>query len=85
MLTTGALVAALTALFGLAVTRRVRGSVGDLVVELDRAGPGGVRNALARAMGDPTLELALWLPERRAWVDESGREVDASDAAGTEP
>ena len=75
MLTTGALVGALTALFGLAVTRRVRGSVGDLVVELDRAGPGGVRNALARAMGDPTLELALWLPERRAWVDDSGREV----------
>jgi signal transduction histidine kinase len=75
VLTTGALVGALTALFGLAVTRRVRGSVGDLVVELDRAGPGGVRRALARAMGDPTLELALWLPERRAWVDDSGREV----------
>ena len=38
---------ALTALIGLAVTRRARGSVGDLVVELERAGPGGVRSALA--------------------------------------
>ena len=45
--TTGELVAALTALLGLAIVHRVRGSVGDLVVELDRAGPGGVRRALA--------------------------------------
>ena len=73
--TTGSLAAVLTALLGLAVTRRVRGSVGDLVVELDRAGPGGVRQALARAIGDPTLELALWLPERRIWVDEAGWDV----------
>src|SRR6185312_9064815 len=62
-------------LFGLLVGRRVRGSVGDLVVELDRAGPGGVRSALARAVGDPTLELALWLPELGTWADESGRPV----------
>jgi signal transduction histidine kinase len=60
---------------GLALTRRARGAVGDLVVELDRAGPGGVREALARAIGDPGLELALWLPERGVWVDEAGREV----------
>ena len=74
-LTSGLLVGALTALFGLLVGRRVRGSVGDLVVELDRAGPGGVRRALARAVGDPTLELALWLPEAGTWADESGRPV----------
>ena len=73
--TTGSLVAVLTALIGLAVTRHARGSVGDLVVELDQAGPGGARQALSRAIGDPTLELALWLPERRCWVDEAGREV----------
>jgi signal transduction histidine kinase len=73
--TTGALVAAFTAVFGLLVTRRTRGAVGDLVVELDRAGPGEVRDALARAIGDPTLELALWLPDRQAWADESGAEV----------
>ncbi len=73
--TTGALVAALTALLGLAVVRRARGSVGDLVVELERVGPGGVRQALARTIGDPTLQLALWLPDRGGWADEEGREI----------
>jgi signal transduction histidine kinase len=73
--TSGFLAAALTALLGLLVIRHARGSVGDLVVELDRAGSGGVRRALARAVGDPTLELAFWLPEPRTWVDDSGRPV----------
>jgi signal transduction histidine kinase len=80
--TTGALAGALTALIGLAVTRRARGSVGDLVVELDRAGPGGVRSALARTIGDPTLELALWLPEQGTWADEQGREVQLPPEPG---
>ena len=73
--TTGALAAAVTALLGIAVTRRARGSVGDLVVQLDKAGPGGVRQALARTIGDPTLELALWLPDRGAWADAEGHEI----------
>ena len=34
--------------------------------------PGQVRAALARAVGDPTLEVGLWLPDRQAWVDEQG-------------
>lgn len=74
--TTGALAAALTALIGLGVTWRARGSVGDLVVELEREGPGGVRSALASAIGDPTLELALRLPGREVWVDEGGNTID---------
>jgi len=65
---------------GVLATRRARGSVADLVLELDRAGPGHVRDALAASVGDPTLELALWLPERSAWVDESGRAVVLPDA-----
>ena len=65
----------LGAVFGVLVARRARGVVGDLVVDLGQAGPGGVRAALAKAIGDPTLELALWVPHRRAWVDEQGREV----------
>jgi signal transduction histidine kinase len=73
--TTGALAAALTALIGIAVTRRARGPVGALVSELSRVEPGHVRAALARALGDPTLELALRLPERGVWVDEEGREL----------
>ena len=65
----------LGAVFGVLVTRRARGVVGDLVVDLGRARPGGVRDALARAIGDPTLELALWVPQKGGWVDEQGREV----------
>jgi signal transduction histidine kinase len=75
ILTAGALAGALSSFLGLAFTRRARGAVGDLVVELGRVQPGGVRAALARAIGDPSLELALWLPERGAWVDEAGREI----------
>jgi signal transduction histidine kinase len=65
-----------TAVLGLLVTRRARGVVGDLVVDLGRTDPGGVRAALARAIGDPTLELALWVPQKNGWVDEQGRDVE---------
>ena len=66
----------LGAVFGVLMTRRARGVVGDLVVDLGRARPGGVRTALARAIGDPSLELGLWLPEKRRWVDEQGGDVE---------
>ena len=52
-----------------------RGPVASLVVELERTPPGSVRDALARALGDPSLDLALWLPERGTYVDAAGREV----------
>jgi signal transduction histidine kinase len=52
-----------------------RGAVAGLVVELEGTPPGGVRDALARTLGDPTLELALWLPDRAAYVDAAGRPV----------
>ena len=44
--------------------------------------PAPIRDALARTLGDPTLELALWLPERRSYVDASGRpfELPAPEA-----
>ena len=51
-------------------------AVADLVVELERTPPGSVRDALARALGDPSLELALWLPERAAYVDGEGRPLE---------
>jgi signal transduction histidine kinase len=53
-----------------------RGAVADLVVALERTPPGSVRAALARALGDPSLELALWLPGRRAYVDREGRPLE---------
>ncbi len=35
-----------------------------------------MRDALARTLGDPSLELALWLPERASYVDSEGRPVE---------
>jgi signal transduction histidine kinase len=60
--------------------------VGDLVVKLGKAPPGGVRDALAQAIGDPTLALALWVPLKDRWVDERGRDLElpsSSDRAVT--
>jgi signal transduction histidine kinase len=66
----------LAILVGIALVRRRRGPLGDLVVELGSARPGEVRPALAHALGDPTLELALWLPDRDEFVDEQGKSCE---------
>jgi signal transduction histidine kinase len=63
-------------LAGLLSARLARGTVADLVVELDHAPAGGVRDALARALHDPTLQVAYWLPMRQGYVDEEGRAVE---------
>ena len=47
---------------GLARIRRDRGPLGDLLVELTHAPADQIQPALARAVGDPSLTLALWLP-----------------------
>jgi signal transduction histidine kinase len=57
---------------GLLWGRTARSAVADLVVELERTPPGSVRDALARTLGDPSLELALWLPEPGSYVDSRG-------------
>jgi signal transduction histidine kinase len=72
------LLSAAGAAFGLARVRQKRSSVADLVVELGRIEPGRVRETLARTLGDPSLQLGLWLPERRVWVDEEGLELALS-------
>ena len=65
-------------LIGLLHARIARSAVAGLVVEL-RAdpGPAELRDALARALRDPSLELAYWLPE----FDELGRPEGAARAA----
>jgi signal transduction histidine kinase len=73
------LLSAAGAAFGLARVRQKRSSVADLVVELGRIEPGRVRETLARTLGDPSLELGLWLPERGVWVDEEGRDLVLPD------
>jgi signal transduction histidine kinase len=51
-----------------------RGAVADLVVELRPGGaPVQLRDALARALQDPSLSLAYWLPERSRFVDAEGK------------
>jgi signal transduction histidine kinase len=60
-------------LVGLLRMRWRRSAVADLVVQLGRAArPGQVRDAIAHTLGDPSLELAFWLPERQHFVDVAG-------------
>ena len=47
-----------------------------------RLAPRDLQAALSRALDDPTLELALWLPEREALVDVDGRPVGALGGEG---
>jgi signal transduction histidine kinase len=73
---TGQIAIPLALLAGLLSARLARGGVADLVVELGRTPAGGVRDALARALHDPTLQVAYWLPMRQSYVDEDGRSVE---------
>ncbi|MGZ5213016.1 MAG: sensor histidine kinase [Actinomycetota bacterium] len=65
-------------LLGLLRTRMSRSAVGDLVIELGRGTmpAGGLRDALAKRLGDPTLELAYAVDEAGGWVDESGHPTE---------
>jgi signal transduction histidine kinase len=68
---------------GLLWGRSARAAVADLVVALEHTPPGSVRDALARTLGDPSLQLALWLPDRGSYADHEGRPlVLAADACG---
>jgi signal transduction histidine kinase len=64
-------------LTGLLSARLARSDVADIFIELDaNPAPADLRDALARALRDPSLVLAYWLPERKIWVDVDGRWVD---------
>ncbi len=53
--------------------RMARGAVADLVVELGRTPtPARLRDALANALGDPTLQVAYWAPGQDQFVDAAG-------------
>jgi signal transduction histidine kinase len=57
--------------------RLAQGQVAGLVVELgEPTASGGLREALARALGDPSLELAFWFPADRCYVDGDGTPVE---------
>jgi len=64
-------------LIGLLNARLARSSVADLLVQLHADPPPAELPALfARALRDPSVELAYWLPEFEAWADLSGLPVE---------
>jgi signal transduction histidine kinase len=70
-------------LVGLLRTRLHRTAVGDLVVELGTPhSPARLRDVLADALGDSSLELAFWLPDAGRYVDVDGRPVSLSAGTG---
>ena len=68
-------------LIGLLQTRLQRGSIADLVRELDRVRTGDLEAALARAVHDPTLRLAFPTPDGTGYVDPAGRPADLPSAS----
>lgn len=71
--------------WGILSTRLARSAVGDLVIELERAGPPvDLEAALARTLGDPSLEVAYTLESDERWVDASGLTVSLPTSDGTD-
>lgn len=59
------------------------GAVGDLMAKLqDAPARGALRDALAQALRDPSIELAYWLPERKHYVDAEGRAFELPEPDG---
>jgi signal transduction histidine kinase len=70
-------------LVGLLYARLVRSGVGGLFVELQREpNPADLRDALARALRDPSLRLVYWIPEFRSYADLDGRRVELTAEPG---
>ena len=60
---------------GLLRTHLAHGAVATLLLDLERLPPTAVRDALARALRDPSVEVAFWVPDQRGYVDPAGRPV----------
>ena len=72
-------VAPLVFLGGLLRSHLARAGVGELVVELGEAAPAhGLRENLALALGDPSLEVAYWIPECARYVASDGSPLEPS-------
>jgi signal transduction histidine kinase len=64
----------LSFLAGLVRARLARVAVGELLVELrESRAPGALRDALARVLHDPSLEIAYWLPDQQGYFGIDGR------------
>jgi signal transduction histidine kinase len=63
--------------------RLARGAVAGLVVELGEGATSvDLREALGRALGDPSLELAYWVPASARYVDAGGSPVQLPQPGG---
>ena len=63
--------------------RLARGAVAQLVVDLQgSAKEMDLRDALRRALGDASLDLAYWLPSQRRYAGADGRPVELPDGPG---
>ena len=68
----------LTFLAGVLRSRLARAGSGDLLLELARGTP--LRDALARVLRDPSLELAYWLPDADGYVTADGKPLPEETA-----
>jgi signal transduction histidine kinase len=76
-------VVALAVLADMLRARLAHSAVGELVLELSaNPAPANLRDALARALHDPSLQLAYWLPEFESYADPSGRRVEIRPEPG---
>jgi signal transduction histidine kinase len=58
-----------------------RGAIAQLVIELGSAlSPSGIRAPLAKALGDPSLEVAFWIPAEGRYIDPDGHQIEVSTA-----
>ena len=63
-------------------TRMARAGIADLVVELGQTPtPARLRDALANALGDPTLQVAYWSPSLGQFVDAAGQAMALPEEA----
>jgi signal transduction histidine kinase len=61
-------------LVGLLSARLARSALADLLLEMHAdPAPADLRDALARALRDPSLTLVYWLPDYETWADVDGR------------
>ncbi|HEX2303871.1 MAG TPA: PAS domain S-box protein [Gaiella sp.] len=67
-------------LAGILRTRLARAGIADLVIAVGNGTP--LKAALADALGDPSLDLAYWSPQRQGWVDDEGRTLSEPIARG---
>lgn len=72
-------------LYGFARTRRARGALGELVVRMDSLPePDDLREALAKALRDPSIEIGYWSRDVQAYVDAEGHPVHLPENADPE-